>query len=183
MNTSSNPEKHPASASPRSRRTVLALTAAAAAAIGAGVAWRRLALDEPQDQGIWHHQFADLDDELITLADFKGQPLLLNFWATWCPPCVAEMPMLSDFHLRAQEKGWRMLGLAVDQPEPVRRFLQQTPVSYRIAIAGFAGVELTRQLGNTQGGLPFTVVFAADGSVQHRKLGQLSAADLQQWLA
>lgn len=91
--------------------------------------------------------------------------------------------MLSAFYEQAQAHGWQMLGLAIDQVDPVKTFLRKRPVSYPIAIAGFAGVDLTKQLGNTQGGLPFTVVFGADGSIQHRKLGQLKQADLDHWLA
>lgn len=179
--TQDNPSPSP---SPRhSRRWTLALLGLGAAAIGAGVGWRRLALDTPDDDGIWQHRFTNLDNHVVALADMKGSPLLLNFWATWCPPCVEEMPMLSAFYEQAQAHGWQMLGLAIDQVDPVKTFLRKRPVSYPIAIAGFAGVDLTKQLGNTQGGLPFTVVFGADGSIQHRKLGQLKQADLDHWLA
>lgn len=166
-----------------SRRWTLALMGLGALALGGVVSWRRFALDPAEPDGVWQHHFSGLDDEIIALADFRGRPLLLNFWATWCPPCVEEMPMLSAFYTQAREQGWEMLGLAIDQPEPVRRFLDKTPVSYPIGIAGFAGVDLTRQLGNTQGGLPFTVVFDSDGVVQDRELGQLSESDLTRWLA
>lgn len=167
----------------RSRRWALALMGLGAVALGGVVSWRRFALDAADSGGVWQHSFAGLDDTVIALADFRGRPLLLNFWATWCPPCVEEMPMLSAFYAQARERGWDMLGLAIDQPEPVQRFLGKTPVSYPIAIAGFAGVDLTKALGNTQGGLPFTVVFDRDGSVSHRKLGQLKESDLAGWLA
>lgn len=172
----SKPQRH-------SRRWLLAGMGLGAAAIGAGVAWRRFALDEAESEGVWQYQFTNLDNDIVALADLKGSPLLLNFWATWCPPCVEEMPLLSDFYTRAKDQGWQMLGLAIDQPDPVKRFLQKTPVSYPVAIAGFSGVDLTKQLGNSQGGLPFTVVFGSDGAVKHRKLGQLKEADLQTWLA
>lgn len=167
----------------RSRRWALALVGLGAVALGGAVSWRRFALDAADSDGVWQHSFADLDDAVIAMADFRGSPLLLNFWATWCPPCVEEMPMLSAFYTQARERGWNMLGLAIDQPEPVQRFLDKTPVSYPIAIAGFAGVDLTKALGNTQGGLPFTVVFDADGAIRHRKLGQLKESDLTDWIA
>ena len=91
------------------------------------------------------------------------------------------MPLLSSFYDENRGNGWQLLGLAVDQAEPVKRFLARTPVSFPVAMAGLSGVDLTRQLGNEAGGLPFTVVFDAEGKLQHRKIGQVKPADLAAW--
>lgn len=117
----------------------------------------------------------------MAMQDFRGRPLLLNFWATWCPPCVEEMPLLDAFYREHQTKGVQVLGIAVDQPSAVRRFLQKTPVAYPLGMAGMGGTELSKSLGNSAGGLPFTVAVHGDGRVLHRKIGQLSPQDLQQW--
>ena len=77
--------------------------------------------------------------------------------------------------------GWQVIGLAVDGPTPVREFLQKTPVGFPIGLAGFGGTELARQMGNTTGGLPFTVVLDATGAVLHRKLGETNLQELQSW--
>ena len=90
--------------------------------------------------------------------------------------------MLSRFSEEHAPHGWQVLGLAVDQSSAVRRFLQKTPVSYPVAMAGLGGTELGRSLGNLAGGLPFTVVLGAAGTVLHRKMGRVSPADLQQWV-
>ena len=74
-----------------------------------------------------------------------------------------------------------MVGLAVDQLAPVQRFLQHTPLSFPVALAGFAGIQMSRQLGNEAGGLPFSVLFDRSGEIRQRKLGQLSRADLDEW--
>ena len=115
------------------------------------------------------------------MADFRGQPLLVNFWATWCPPCVEELPLLNAFHRERSPQGWRLLGLAVDQVASVQQFLRKLPIEFPVGMAGLAGTELSRGLGNTSGGLPFTAVFDRNGRLAHRKIGQVSADDLVGW--
>lgn len=182
----SNPMASPAgpgnaAPTPVTRRWTLALVAAAAAAAGAGVAWRRFQPAEADLTGFWERSFATLEGGQLALASLRGKPLLVNFWATWCPPCIEELPLLSSFYDENRGNGWQLLGLAVDQPDPVKRFLARTPVTFPVAMAGLSGVDLTRQLGNEAGGLPFTVVFDAQGKLQHRKIGQLKPADLAAW--
>ncbi|HAU57544.1 MAG TPA: alkyl hydroperoxide reductase [Comamonadaceae bacterium] len=115
------------------------------------------------------------------MASFKGKPLLLNFWATWCPPCIAELPLLNTFYRENAANGWQVMGIAVDQPSAVRAFMEKTPLDFPVAMAGLGGTELSRSLGNLGGGLPFTVLFAADGRILHRKIGQLTPENLRQW--
>ncbi len=115
------------------------------------------------------------------MASMRGRPLLLNFWATWCPPCVQELPLLNAFYGEHRAKGWQVLGLAIDQPANVQKFLQRMPLDFPVVLGGLGGAELSRGLGNDKGGLPFTVMFAADGSISKRKIGQLTEKDLESW--
>lgn len=166
-----------------SRRGWLAATVGGvAAAAGAGLAWRRASR---QAQGLsvaetafWSQQFQRLDGSMLAATQFTGRPLVLNFWATWCPPCIEELPLLNAFFKENSANGWQVFGLAVDQLAPVSRFLMQMPLAFPVALAGFPGVELSRSLGNLNGGLPFTVVFGVGGHVIYRKLGKLSTADV-----
>jgi thiol-disulfide isomerase/thioredoxin len=174
----------PVSERPTSRRWLLSAAAAAGLA-GAATAWWRYQPTEVQPSALddlWARQFDNPEGQPVVLADFKGKPLLLNFWATWCPPCVEEMPLLSRFRQANADRGWQVLGLAVDQPAAVRRFLQAAPVSFPVAMAGLAGTDLARSLGNATGGLPFTVVVDGKGRIAARKLGQVSEADLAKWV-
>lgn len=167
------------------RGFLLAASAVAAVAAGAGaaVAWRRFSLAEPAQDlgGFWGLDWPMLDGSSLPAASLRGKPLLVNFWATWCPPCVEELPLLSRFYDENKANGWQLLGLAVDRPEPVQRFLARSPISFAVALAGLDGVNLSKSLGNTGGGLPFTVVFGADGQVRERKIGQVHASDLAKW--
>ena len=117
----------------------------------------------------------------LSLSSFKGRPLLVNFWATWCPPCVEELPRLAAFYGENKAKGWEVLGLAVDQPSQVQRFLRQTPLPFPVALAGLEGTALAKSLGDEAGSLPFSVLIGSDGRVLQRKMGQLTLDDLSQW--
>ena len=135
------------------------------------------------EQALWAEVFETPDGAPLPMQAFQGKPLLLNFWATWCPPCVAELPLLNRFYQEQAGKGWQVVGLAVDQPSAVRSFLGRAPVDFPVGMAGLGGTDLARSLGNLTGGLPFTALFGADGQVLHRKMGQISTQDLQSWTA
>lgn len=162
----------------------LALTGAglAAAGLGAGFAWHRLnppALSAVA-QAFWARRFPGLAGTDLDVARWRGQPLLVNFWATWCPPCVKELPEINQFYNEAKGKGWQVLGLAVDQAEPVKAFLQKNPLDFAVALAGPEGLGLVRELGNPAGGLPFSIAFDASGEIMWRRLGVSRLEDLRQ---
>lgn len=188
LNPPLSPRESPAG-SPRSaarRRWLFAGVAGAAAAAGFGLAWRNghvRSMPSSPLPALWELDFATPQGGRLAMRNFLGKPLLLNFWATWCPPCVEEMPLLDRFFAENNGNGWQVVGLAVDQVAPVTRFLQHTQVRFPIALAGLAGTDLSRTLGNTGGGLPFSVLFDAAGSIVQRKIGQLAPLDLQQWQA
>jgi thiol-disulfide isomerase/thioredoxin len=169
------------------RRTLLATVAASAALAGVGAAWWRAqsSVDtplEPPVAGLWDLKWDTPNGSVLKMEAFKGRPLLLNFWATWCPPCIEELPLINAFYQANKANGWQVLGLAVDRLASVQSFLKQMPLDFPIAMAGIAGTELGRTLGNLTGGLPFSVVLGASGSVLHRKMGRLNAPDLDAWV-
>jgi thiol-disulfide isomerase/thioredoxin len=159
--------------------------AGGATALGAGAwVWMRghatpdLA---PATAELWAARFDQPDGKALTLQSLRGRPLVVNFWAPWCAPCVKEMPDLDRFAQTYAAKGWQVVGLAVDQSAAVRAFLGKQPVSFPIGIAGLETLGLIRRLGNPNGGLPFSLALGPDGRVLQRKLGATDYAELAQW--
>ena len=155
-----------------------------AALAGAGLGWWRLRPEAAQPQAaddFWRQRFVQPDGAELHMSTFRGRPLLVNFWATWCPPCIEELPMMEAFWREHHAKGLQMVALAIDQPSSVRRFLERQPLSFAVGLAGMEGSQLAKSLGNATGGLPFSVFFDKKGGIYKQKLGQLSPADLQVW--
>lgn len=165
------------------RRAVVAGgLAVAAGAAGLGVSWWRHRTTTPDlPPEFWRLRFDRPAGGELDFATLQGRPLLLNFWATWCAPCVTEMPLIDSF--AQQRAGWNVVGLAIDGPSPVREFLRQRPVGFAIGLAGLTGVDLARALGNVGGGLPFTLLIDAEGRPVQRKLGALKPGELDRWAA
>lgn len=176
-----------------SRRTWMILTGAGAAAAGIGWGLKRQgnasqtgapAADAPGwplSKSFWLQQFERPDGSYLDWQGMRGHPILLNFWASWCPPCVKEMPEIDRFHREFAPQGWKVVGLAIDGPTPVREFLAKVKVGFEIGLAGFGGTELAQGLGNTTGGLPFTVLIDAHGRGRQRKMGGTHFDELATW--
>lgn len=171
-------------ASAPARRGVLLAVGATALVAGVGAAWwlqRPTASAGEEAAGLWALQSEKPDGSALAMAGFRGRPLLVNFWAPWCPPCVEELPMIDAFFRQHAPGGWQVVGLAVDKPVAVQNFLGRTPVSFPVGILGLAGLGVVKSMGNESGGLPFTLVLDAAGHVAERKIGQITAEDLQRW--
>lgn len=167
------------------RRFVIGATAFGGLLAGGLASWFK---NTPPQSGakelekLWSSSFQHPNGEDVDWNKFKGKPLIVNFWATWCTPCVEEMPLIDRFYTENEAKGWQVIGLAVDQPSRVKSFLSQTPVSYPILLAGLGGTELSRALGNESGALPFTLILNANGHVLLKKIGKLKADELSSLL-
>jgi thiol-disulfide isomerase/thioredoxin len=168
-----------------SRRSVLMGVAATAGAAGVGLAWVRPGLKEPADEALadlWRLELELPQGGVMQFKKLKGKPLVLNFWATWCPPCIEELPLLERFYKLNAAKNWQVVGLAVDNAKAVNQFLGKMPLSFPTPLAGLAGTDVSRSLGNVSGGLPFTVVVNAAGNVAKRHMGKLTAAQIDEFL-
>lgn len=166
-------------------RAVWLLALLGAVAIGAGVySW--LANDGPPDVAespvrlLLGQQFPDARGTPTDLNAYRGQVLVVNFWATWCAPCIEEMPELSELQSELAEQDVQFLGLAVDNPANVRKFANgPVQVIYPLLVLDAAGIELGRRFGNEAGALPFTVVIDRQGNIADRTLGRVDIGRLK----
>ncbi|MGB6006580.1 TlpA family protein disulfide reductase [Castellaniella sp.] len=126
---------------------------------------------------VFGRSFDDLRGASQALSAYVGRPLVMNFWASWCAPCVREMPLLESLH--QQHPDLTVLGLAIDTRANVLRFLDKVSVSYPLLLTGTQGIPLMRELGNKGGGLPFTVLFDRHGRESSTVVGELKPDDLQ----
>jgi thiol-disulfide isomerase/thioredoxin len=179
---------------PQRRRLLTAGVGVAAALAGVYGAWwqsNRTTLEMPQAEpatkaselaDLWQMRFDKPEGGQLVMQTLQSKPLLINFWATWCPPCVEELPLLENFYQQNKGKSMQIVGLAADKAEAVRAFLKKLPLTFPIGITDLSGIALSKSWGNLSGGLPFSVMLAADGQVLQRKIGKLNENDLKIWL-
>jgi thiol-disulfide isomerase/thioredoxin len=186
MNDPIAPQRSPetdAHAAEPDRRKLLIGAAVAAASAGLGLAWWRSQTGQAKTvfEEFWTLEWDSPNGTPVRAQAFRGKPLLVNFWASWCPPCIEELPLISDFFRKNQANGWQVLALAVDRPAAVQGFLQKMPLEFPVGLAGTTGVELGNRLGNPAGSLPFSLVIGAQGDVLQRRLGRLRSEELDTW--
>ena len=134
---------------------------------------------DPSIKAFFANPWKTPDGKSANIDDWRGKVLAVNFWASWCPPCVEEMPTLDKIAQEYASKNVLIVGIGIDSPSNIRQFLEKTPVSYPIMIGGLDGSALAKQMGNAQGALPYTVIINAKGKSVFTKLGKISEEELK----
>jgi len=128
----------------------------------------------------------DPQGRAVPLTTFDGRLLVVNFWATWCPPCVEEMPALSALQRELDgstgEPRAQILGIGVDSAAKIAEFANKHQITYPVLVAGAGGLDMLREFGNDSGGLPFTLVIDAKGRIIDRISGTVDIGRLREQL-
>tara|TARA_B100001094_G_C18156037_1_gene786492 strand:+ start:921 stop:1475 length:555 start_codon:yes stop_codon:yes gene_type:complete len=132
---------------------------------------------------IFLQTFPNLEGETIALGDHRGSRFtIINFWATWCAPCVEEMPMFSDFHSENETKGIKVIALAVDNKKQILTFLKKKELNQPILIVGPEGSDLASFLGSERNALPFTALIGPNNNLLKTKMGKISENEVKSWV-
>ncbi len=134
--------------------------------------------DLPSSAPLFAATLNDLDDKPVALERYRGKPLIVNFWARWCGPCRVEIPELIAIR-RANKGKLEVLGIGIeDKADAAKEFAKAYEMDYPVFVAREKGIPLMQALGNTKGGLPFTIVIDRNGQVVQKKMGIMKKADL-----
>ncbi|MFZ5558929.1 MAG: TlpA family protein disulfide reductase [Pseudomonadota bacterium] len=167
--------------SPGRRRLVVGL--AAAVALGAGTVFQYLRARPAPPAGaaavLLGASFEDLAGGRRSVGDWRGQVLVVNFWATWCAPCREEIPEFVRIQERFRGEGVQFIGIAVDRRDAVAPFVREFGINYPILVGSLDAMEVSRAAGNRVGALPFTAILGRDGRLATVHLGKLDGRTLE----
>lgn len=124
-------------------------------------------------------RLADVKGGIRSLEQWRGQVLVVNYWATWCAPCREEIPGFVRLQERYGSRGLQFVGVAIDQPDKVAEFASEFRINYPLLLGGLETIELLRQAGNRAGVLPYTLVIDRKGNLVSRRQGGLKEATLE----
>jgi len=168
------------------RNVWLVPVAALALALGLGVGmWRTTpGKSDLSPEHIYAASFADLTGKQQSLSQWRGKVMVINFWATWCPPCRQEIPDFMAVYDAYRAKGVVIIGIAQDERDLVADFAKEFRVNYPMLIGGGdAGYDFSSKLGNTSSSIPFTVILNRQGEITYVAVGVMHRSELEKQLA
>lgn len=128
-------------------------------------------------------QLPDAQGKPTALAQWQGKVLIVNFWATWCPPCRKEMPLLDAAQQKWGKQGVQVIGIGIDDPISIKDYAKANKLGFPLLVAGPELIGLTMEFGNLSQGLPFSVIIGRDGALKHTKLGPFKDKDLDRLIS
>ena len=121
----------------------------------------------------------DIENKLRNIKEWDGKVVLVNFWATWCPPCKKEIPVFMELQKEYQDKGFQIVGIAIDDEEAVKDYADTMGMNYPIIAAELEAMDLSRRLGNRVNALPFSAFIDRNGKIALTKAGELTKAETE----
>ncbi len=163
----------------------LILVAAALLSLSAGMLFKYYQIQQTEQQPsspLLSIRLPDSEGKLRDLSEWQGNILIINFWATWCPPCLKEIPEFIKLQNELRDKHVQFIGIALEDQATIVSFLQKNPINYPVLIGGDAAISLSQQLGNLVNAVPFTIIVDTNGMIVYRHPGELSRQKLMQLL-
>ncbi len=124
----------------------------------------------------------DIDGNPRKLSEWDGKIIILNFWATWCPPCKKELPAFVELQTQYADQGIQFVGIAVDLPDNVRSFMEEIPLNFPNLISETEAMKIAGLYGNSRGALPYTVFINKSGKISYTHTGELEKAEAEKVL-
>lgn len=121
----------------------------------------------------------DINDKIHNINQWRGKLILLNFWATWCPPCREEIPLFIDMQEKFGKRGLQIVGVAIDKKQAVENYPDFAFMNYPVLIGQNEVMTIMKQYGNRIGSLPYSVVIDPQGRILGRKVGAYKRVELE----
>jgi len=131
----------------------------------------------------FHFALSDLSGKVRSLTHWPAKVYLVNFWAPWCPPCRAEIPLLIQAAKKDKSRGLVVIGIALDQKDTVTRFVRKHGIDYPVVLGGEEGLEMLGEFGDMQGAIPFSVLVTPHGRILTGQLGAFTPDSLNKAIA
>jgi len=166
------------------KQSTLIIIAAAIVALAAGFGVKQLSsptsvANQSSQVPLPEFSLPDLSGQQHNINEWQGKILVINFWATWCPPCIKEIPEFIALQQAYADKNVVFIGIAIDDHDAVSKFITNKPINYPILLANEDGVALSRKLGNLAEALPFTIVVDQQSHIVSQHPGEFSKQQLQ----
>jgi thiol-disulfide isomerase/thioredoxin len=165
------------------KKTILIIIAAVAA-LGLGIAARQFLIpaEKSSISTLFEFNLSDLSGQPHNISEWQGKILVINFWATWCPPCLKEIPDFITLQDQYKSQGLQFIGIALDDKEAVAKYIATTQINYPVLLGGEHGIVVARQLGNNINAVPYTLIVDRQGQIIHRYPGKFPKEQLMEFI-